>query len=173
MISKVQRAINRFNLVMTIATASFKTLSPNTKAYKLTSTCKSLKIAKIVTEKPKKKYVENIIHELHPKRNKWFTLPGSVAEMRAPKYRQSVNVKVSFGSKRRKPYMIPLSEKATTLNSSYLQMEKTKRRKHSQWNTDPTTKHEIVVPINANEKIAPKFLKKYFCKKKSQFRVKG
>lgn len=50
----------------TIATASFKTLSPKTKAYKLTSTCRSLKIARIVS--------------------------GSVEEIRAPKYKVSKNV---------------------------------------------------------------------------------
>lgn len=33
---------------MTIATASFNTLSPNTSAYKLTSTFKALNIASIV-----------------------------------------------------------------------------------------------------------------------------
>ena len=35
----------------TMATASFRTLSPNTRAYRVTSTFKSLKIAKTVTEK--------------------------------------------------------------------------------------------------------------------------
>ena len=50
----------------TIATASFNTLSPNTKAYKFTSTCKSLKIEIIVS--------------------------GSVGDINAPKYKVSKNV---------------------------------------------------------------------------------
>jgi hypothetical protein len=50
-----------------MATASFKTLSPNTRAYKLTSTCKSLKIDIIVN--------------------------GSVGDIKAPKYRVSKKVK--------------------------------------------------------------------------------
>lgn len=52
----------------TIATASFRTLSPNTRAYKFTSTWRSLKIAKIVR--------------------------GSVDEIRAPKYKVSKKVKL-------------------------------------------------------------------------------
>lgn len=36
-------------LLITMATASFSTLSPNTSAYKLTSTCKALNIASIVS----------------------------------------------------------------------------------------------------------------------------
>lgn len=52
----------------TIATASFKTLSPKTSAYKLTSTCRSLNIASIVS--------------------------GSVDEIKAPKYRVSKKVKL-------------------------------------------------------------------------------
>lgn len=35
-------------LLITIATASFNTLSPNTNAYKFTSTCNALNIARIV-----------------------------------------------------------------------------------------------------------------------------
>ena len=54
----------------TIDTASLRTLSPNTSAYKLTSTCKSLNIARIVK--------------------------GSVLEMRAPKYKVSRKVKLAF-----------------------------------------------------------------------------
>lgn len=50
----------------TIATASLSTLSPNTKAYKLTSTCRSLKIDIIVN--------------------------GSVGDIKAPKYKVSKNV---------------------------------------------------------------------------------
>ena len=38
-------------LKRTIATASFMTLSPNTKAYRSTSTCRSWKMASTVTEK--------------------------------------------------------------------------------------------------------------------------
>lgn len=36
-------------LLITMATASFSTLSPNTNAYKLTSTCKELNIASMVS----------------------------------------------------------------------------------------------------------------------------
>lgn len=54
----------------TIATASFKTLSPKTNAYIFTSTFKSLKIAKMVS--------------------------GSVGEISAPKYKVSKNVKLKF-----------------------------------------------------------------------------
>lgn len=54
------------NPLSTMATASFSTLSPNTKAYRLTSTCKSLKMDIIVR--------------------------GSVGDINAPKYRVSKNV---------------------------------------------------------------------------------
>lgn len=49
-----------FYLLITMATASFRTLSPKTRAYRLTSTCKALNIANIVNgswkQKPKNLY---------------------------------------------------------------------------------------------------------------------
>jgi hypothetical protein len=77
----------------TIATASFRTLSPNTRAYKFTSTCRSLKIAKIVR--------------------------GSVEEIRAPKYKVSKKVKLPlrFGIWWIKPYIRALQRKIRHLSN--------------------------------------------------------
>ncbi|KAI9578578.1 hypothetical protein GQX74_009152 [Glossina fuscipes] len=73
----------------TIATASFRTDSPNTNAYKLTSTCKSWNIARMVR--------------------------GSVGDINAPKYKVSKNVKLLLkylGINFTQPYMIAPIKKA-------------------------------------------------------------
>lgn len=93
---------------MTIATASLSTLSPNTNAYKLTSTCNELNIANMVN--------------------------GSVGLINAPKY--SVSKKVKF--------KLP----GRNLMATYI--------------SDPMSNADMVVPIMANVRIAPKLRKKYF-----------
>ena len=67
-----------------MATASLRTLSPKTRAYKFTSTCKSEKIANTVT--------------------------GSVAEINEPNSRQSRNANILFPNNHINKYVIPLKK---------------------------------------------------------------
>lgn len=96
------------NLLITIATASFSTLSPKTNAYKLTSTCNALNMANMVN--------------------------GSVGDISAPKYSVSKKVKFNLPGK--------------NLIATYI--------------SDPMSSADMVVPIMANVRIAPKLRKKYF-----------
>jgi len=97
-----------------MATASLSTDSPKTSAYRFTSTRRSLNMARMVS--------------------------GSVGDIRAPKYKESRNVKLLlkyFGISFTQPYMKP-----------------------------PIRKADKVVPTMANVSMAPKLRKKYFCKSK-------
>lgn len=119
-------------LLMTIATASFRTLSPNTNAYKFTSTCNALKIARMVNGSCE----QQIIHDC---KKKWINsravcIQHTVGDISAPKYSVSRNVKFNFpGRNWTAPYI-----------------------------SEPIKSAEIDVPIIAKVRIAPKLRKKYF-----------